>query len=103
MAERVRLLVQLWAHLGQQEGLREVESSLVATARRHGAEYEGRYRAAPLPGFSGDAPPPDEVHVLTFPSMDAMQAYVEDPARAAATERLPDVLAVRSVWVLEDL
>lgn len=103
MAERVRLLVQLWAHLGRQEGLAEVESRLVAIARRHGAEYEGRYRAAALPGFSGDAPPPDEVHILTFPSAEAMQDYVADPERAEATEDLPEVLAVRSVWVLEDL
>lgn len=103
MAEPVRLIVQLWAHLGQRDALREVEARLMETASKHGAEYQGRYRAAPLADFSGDAPPPDEIHLLTFPSRDAMASYIEDPERKAATEDLPPVLAVRSVWVLEDL
>lgn len=102
MAE-VRLLVQLWAHLGRRDELAGVEDELVEIAGRHGGAIELRHRGAPLAGFSGDAPPPDEVHVITFPSMEALQRYVDDPARASVTARLPAVLAARSVWVLEEL
>ncbi len=101
--DEVRLLVQLWAHIGQREALHAVEDELVAAAAEHGAVLERRDRAVPLANFSGDAPPPDEVHVITFPSMEALRAYVDDPRRAAAASQLPASLAARSVWILDDL
>jgi uncharacterized protein (DUF1330 family) len=99
----VRLLVQLWAHLDQGADLADIEDGLVDIASRHGAVLERRDRAVPLEGFSGDAPPPDEVHVITFPSMEALRAYVDDPARAEVASRLPGALAARSVWILDEL
>jgi uncharacterized protein (DUF1330 family) len=66
-------------------------ASVPAIVRRHGGEYLDR--GTSVARFEGNAFTPDHVTILTFPSLTAIRAFMDDPqyapyrdARIAQTE-----------------
>jgi hypothetical protein len=80
----VTLCVLLWAREGAEQGLIEYEDAVLPLVRAHGGRVRERVRTDGADGA------PFEVHLLEFPSNDALDAYMQDPqrlARADARER----------------
>ena len=70
----MRLCVLISAQPGEREALAEYEDRVLRLLAGHGASVLTRVRTV-------DGPP-DEVQILEFPSDDALQAFLNDPARA---------------------
>lgn len=82
MAERwVTLCVLLWARAGQDRVLINYEDRVLGLLPAHGARIISRVRSLD----SGHGPL--EVHVIEFPSEQAIDAYMRDPARVALSEQ----------------
>lgn len=71
------LCVLLTAVPGSEQQLIEYEDQVLALLPAHGARVVQRVRA------TEDPSEPFEVHLLEFPSEDALDAYMHDPARVA--------------------
>ena len=77
-------------------GSKEYLASVPAILGRFGGEYLDR--GTKIERFEGEAPAPDHVTILTFPSMEAIRLFMNSPdyapfraARIAGTES--DILA----------
>ena len=78
----VTLCVLLWAHEHQDRALVAYEDTVLALVSSHGGRVLQRART------NGAENRPLEIHVLQFPSERALDAYMNDPKRAAlAAER----------------
>lgn len=73
----VTLCVLLWAQPGQSDALVAYEDTVLQLLPAHGASVLQRVRSIDAPDG------PDEVHVLRFPSEEALESYLADPRRAA--------------------
>ena len=73
----VTLCVLLWARAGENDALIAYEDAVLQLVSTHGGRVVQRART----DGAGDAPL--EIHLLEFPSTDALDAYMRDPARAA--------------------
>lgn len=78
--DEMLLLVSLFIHPGQEAAFRRFEAAAAAIMARHGGRIERVIR--PLPGVGG-APPPHEIHLISFPDARAFAAYRADAALAA--------------------
>jgi uncharacterized protein (DUF1330 family) len=79
----VTLCVLLWANEGRQELLSDYEDTVLALIPDYGGTVRSRVRRI------DDNEGPYEVQVIDLPSEDAIEAYLQDPARLAlaATHR----------------
>jgi uncharacterized protein (DUF1330 family) len=78
----VTLCVLLWAHQGQDRALVAYEDTVLQLVASHGGRVLQRART------DGADRSPLEIQVLHFPSERALDAYMNDPQRAAlAVER----------------
>ena len=77
MAEPLTLCVLLWAHPGAEEVLTAYEDQVLAFVPDHGGRVIQRARSSGAGGY------PLEVHLLEFPSPQALDAYVADGRRQA--------------------
>ena len=83
---RILLLVQLHAHPGRAAALADYEGRALAILGDHGGRLEVAIR--PTAALAGEGELPDEVHVVSFPSLTQLQAYRKDPRLVAlASER----------------
>jgi uncharacterized protein (DUF1330 family) len=73
----VTLCVLLWARAGQERMLLDYEDRVLGLLPAHGARITSRVRS--LDSDHG----PLEVQVIEFPSEQAIDAYMRDPARVA--------------------
>jgi uncharacterized protein (DUF1330 family) len=75
----VTLCVLLWAHAGEEHALIAYEDAVLQLLPAHGGRVLQRART----NDTDDGPL--EIHVLVFPSETALDAYMNDPRRAALT------------------
>lgn len=73
----VTLCVLLWARAGNEAGLVEYENAVLELVPAHGGRVRERVRTDGADGA------PLEVHLLEFPSEDALASYMQDPQRRA--------------------
>ena len=76
----VTLCVLLWARAGAEPGLIEYEDAVLQLVPVHGGRLRERVRTDGADGA------PLEIHVLEFPSEDALDAYMQDPQRLAMAD-----------------
>jgi uncharacterized protein (DUF1330 family) len=74
------LCVLLWAREGQEADLVVYEDRVLRLLPDHGARVVQRARTA------GNADEPLEVHLLEFPSEDALNSYISDERRTALSD-----------------
>jgi len=77
MAEPLTLCVLLWAHSGAEEALTAYEDQVLALIPDYGGKVISRARSSGAGGY------PLEVHLLEFPSPQALDAYTADSRRQA--------------------
>lgn len=77
MAEPLTLCVLLWAHPGAEEALTAYEDQVLALVPDYGGKVISRARSSGAGGY------PREVHVLEFPSPQALDACTADSRRQA--------------------
>ena len=77
MAEPLTLCVLLWAHPGAEETLTAYEDQVLALIPDYGGKVISRARSSGAGGY------PLEVHLLEFPSPQALDAYTADSRRQA--------------------
>jgi uncharacterized protein (DUF1330 family) len=75
MAEPLTLCVLLWAHPGAEEALTAYEDQVLALVPGYGGKVIRRARSSGAGGY------PLEVHLLEFPSPQALDAYTADSRR----------------------
>ena len=73
----MKLCVLLWAVPGQEQQLIEYEDLVLSRLAVYDARVIQRVRS------QAAAADPLEVHILEFPSEDALEQYLADPARAS--------------------
>jgi hypothetical protein len=76
MPHPIVLIVELWIAPGREADFERFETAAASIMRRHGGRVERRI--ALRDGRA--AGPPDEIHVVTFPSRTAYEAYRDDSA-----------------------
>ena len=76
----VELCVMLWASAGREEALSRYEDTVLALIPKHGGRVVSRVRRI------GEGSGPLEVQVITMPSDEAVQAYLDDPERVALAD-----------------
>jgi uncharacterized protein (DUF1330 family) len=77
MAEPLTLCVLLWAHPGAEEALTAYEDQVLSLVPDYGGKVISRARSSGAGGY------PREVHLLEFPSPQALDAYTADSRRQA--------------------
>ena len=79
MPHPVVLIVELWIAPGRSVEFEQFETAAASIMGRHGGRMERRVAVRDRLGTSL----PDEVHLVTFPSRTAYEAYRADPALAS--------------------
>ncbi len=85
--EEVLLCCFLWARAGQETGLTDYESRVLALVPAGGGEVVQRVVS------DGSDGRPHEVQVFRFPTQDALDSYLEDPRRSALADEREKVIA----------
>jgi len=83
MSGRTVLVVSLWIREGAVAQFEAFERQVALIQGRHGARIERAIRVA---GAAANAAEPFEVHVVSFPSADALAAYRADPELTALAD-----------------
>jgi uncharacterized protein (DUF1330 family) len=82
----VVLCVTLWPNPGHEETLVSYEDSVLALLPEHGARVVARVRAeTSAEGEAGDGHPL-ETQIIELPDQAALDAYLADPRRGAASD-----------------
>ena len=94
MAHRYSLVVSLWIRAGQEAAFEAFEREAAGRMAIHGGRIDAAVRTAP----NGMATGPEdatayEVHIVSFPSKAAADAYARDPATIAAREKRAAIIA----------
>ena len=76
----VTLCVLLWPRAGHADALIAYEDAVLQLVPAHGGCVRERVRTDGADGA------PLEIHVLEFPSEEALDAYMQDPQRAALAD-----------------
>ena len=76
----VTLCVLLWARPGAADAVIAYEDAVLQLVPAHGGAVRQRVRT------DGADSAPLEIHVLEFPSEDALDAYMQDPQRLALAD-----------------
>lgn len=74
------LCVLLWARADEEQQLAAYEDAVLLLVPAHGGRVRERVRTDGADGA------PLEIHVLEFPSEAALDAYMQDPQRAALAD-----------------
>ncbi len=90
MAERYVRVVSVWIHPGQEAAFEAFERDAARILARHGGQIDSAVRLAP-----DDAKPgaPYEIHIVSFPGMEAAQAYASDPETVALRARRAAIIS----------
>jgi len=89
----VVLCVTLWPNPGQEQTLVSYEDSVLALLPEHGARVVTRVRAeTSAEGEAGEGHP-FETQVIELPDQAALDAYLADPRRAAASDERDRAIA----------
>ena len=91
----VVLCVRLWANPGEERALVTYEDAVLALLPEHGARVVARVRAEQGDGGSAEDSQPFETQIIELPDQAALDAYLADPRRAAASD-LRDVAIART-------
>ncbi len=78
----ITLCVLLWPHPGQEQGLADYETEVLALLGRHGATLVSR-----VSNQDHNVQVPYEVQIIDLPGEDALDSYLKDPDRAALSDR----------------
>lgn len=81
---RFALIVLLHIDSEHRDDYERFEAEASRIMGRHGGRIERRLETSGLPGIDGDVP--DEVHLVTFPSLESFEAYRLDPALTPLAE-----------------
>ena len=90
----VTLVAQLWIAPGRTDEFERFESAASEVMARHGGRIERRIAL----GDATATGSPDEVHVVTFPSRLAYEAYREDPAITSLAELRARAIVRTVIW-----
>ena len=85
--DRLRAIVVtqlIYVHADHEADFLEFEARVLPRLALYGGELILRLRPAAAAFIAGSCDPPYEVHVVSFPSDDAMRAYSSDDVRQAA-------------------
>ncbi len=82
----------LWARPGEETGLTDYETRVLALYPEHGGEVLQRVRT------DGSDGRPHEIHVFRFASQSAIESYMNDPRRLALAEERDRVVARTEVF-----
>ena len=93
----MKLCVLLWAVPGQEQQLIEYEDLVLPRLAAYDARVEQRVRSQEA--VDG----PLEVHILDFPSEDALERYLADPERASWSALRDRSIARSEVLRVEDV
>ena len=96
MSERMILVASLWIRADAVAQFEAFERRVAAIQARHGARIE---RAIRIAGPAANAAEPFEVHVVSFPSGQALAAYRADPDLTALAE-LRATIFTRTTFVV---
>jgi uncharacterized protein (DUF1330 family) len=94
-AETLTLCVLLWAHPGAEEALAAYEDQVLALVPGHGGRVIQRARSGGAGGY------PLEIHILEFPSPQALDAYRSDGRRQALAGERDRAIAKTEVIEVE--
>jgi hypothetical protein len=83
MSERTVLVASLWIRVGAVAQFEAFERRVAAIQARHGGRIERAIRVA---GPAANAAEPFEVHVVSFPTPQALAAYRADPQLSALAD-----------------
>ena len=89
------LCVLLWARAGQDGGLIAYEDAVLKLVPAHGGVVRERVRSDGADGA------PLEIHMLEFPSEDALDAYMQDPQRLAMADARDRAIARTAIYRVE--
>ena len=89
---RVTLCVLLWARAGAADALIAYEDAVLPLVAAHGGAVRQRART------DGADDAPLEIQVLEFPSEAALDAYMQDPHRAALADARDRAIARTDVY-----
>ena len=90
-AETLTLCVLLWAHPGAEDALTAYEDQVLALVPGHGGRVIQRARSSGAGGY------PLEIHILEFPSPEALDACMTDGRREALAGERDRVIAKTEV------
>ena len=93
------LVVALYAHPGQEAGLREFETQAAAVLRDYGGRIEKVIRIAAAVG-TNDVP--SEIHIVWFPSEANFGAYRSDARLASLAPLRERAIARTSILIGQD-
>lgn len=97
MSARILLLVELHAHPGREAALAAYEDEVLAILGEHGGRLEVAIR--PTAALAGEGELPDEVHVVSFPSLAHLRAYRKDPRIVALSGERDAAIAKTTLLV----
>jgi len=95
MAEPLTLCVLLWAHPGAEESLTAYEDQVLALVPGYGGTVIQRARSSGAGGY------PLEIHLLEFPSPQALDDYTADGRRQALAAERDRVIAKTEIIEVE--
>jgi uncharacterized protein (DUF1330 family) len=95
MAEPLTLCVLLWAHPGAEESLSAYEDQVLALVPDYGGRVIQRARSSGAGGY------PVEIHLLEFPSPQALDDYTADGRRQALAAERDRVIAKTEIIEVE--
>ena len=95
----VVVVVRLFVRPGRETDFRRFETEAARIMARHGGRLERAIR--PTATAPADAPLPDEIHVVSFPSAEALAAYRAD-AELAGLAALRESAIARTELVVGD-
>jgi uncharacterized protein (DUF1330 family) len=88
----------LYIHAGKEAAFDEFEAAVIALMGKHGGELLLRLRPTQEDMIAGSMELPYEVHLVRFPSDEALAAYAADPERQRLLHRKKE--SVRSEFVV---
>jgi uncharacterized protein (DUF1330 family) len=91
---RVNLVVSLWLKADDVAGFESFERAAARVMAKHGGRIDRVIRRASAEGGDG----PFEVHVVSFPSWSAFDAYRADQAFKALRPRRERLIARTEIW-----
>jgi uncharacterized protein (DUF1330 family) len=99
MTQPLLVIAALWVAPSHEEDFERFETSAVSIMARHGGSLSRRLAISD--GTGVDAP--SELHVVTFPSREAYEAYRSDPELAALAALRSQAITRTVIWEGVDL
>lgn len=84
------IVVRLWIHTGREAEFEAYERKVSRIMARYGGVIERAIRTSGVPNNGSDEP--FEVHLLSFPTRDLYDAYLDDPERRSLSGELGGII-----------